>query len=107
MQPRTARGSPVHQNAMRVHSLRRLYERYGIAGTNADYDAMVEQITSGKSPVLGRAHIGSIHLVKVRGCEVFVMWAADVEAIVTVLPRMPNQLRYPSIYAALEGKCLE
>lgn len=102
--PLTARGSDTHRGAMRVHALRRLFMRHGIALTNAEFNDLVAAIALGKHPALGHARTGgTIHMVEIRGRTIYAVWATDVQYIATFLPSVPLEVRYPAIARAISA----
>lgn len=92
-----------HRTNMRVHAMRRLFERHGIAITNAEFGQMVADIHDGRSPVLGLARRGgTLHLITIHGRSVYAVWDLSTACIATFLPGgVPWELRYPKIAQAI------
>jgi hypothetical protein len=73
---------------MRQHAHKRLFERYGLAITNAEYEALCLKCADGRAPVLAPGHKGStIHRLEVRGVAVNAVWRPDVGAIASFMPK--------------------
>ena len=85
----------VHRGAMRTHALRRLYQRHGLALTNADFGALVDDIASGRNQPVGHGRAGGkVHLLQIRGRAVYAIWDAEQACIATFLPgREPYELK--------------
>jgi hypothetical protein len=94
-----------HRCSMRVHSIRHLFERHGVAITNAEFDAVVARIADGSNPSAGRARAGgSLHAVTIRGRAVYAVWNPVVGCVATFLPGgVPCELRFPKIMEAARG----
>jgi ABC-type phosphonate transport system ATPase subunit len=69
------------------HAAKRLFQRFDLAYTPAEVDAIAEQIRSGKSTPLRRVSIRlAIHKVTVAGREMAAYYDTQRHALVTVKP---------------------
>lgn len=99
----TSRGSAVHLTAMRIHSLRRLYDRHGIALSDVEFAQIVAAIANGTNPAVRPARAGgTLHAVEIHGRTIYAVWDTDVRYIATFLAGMPLELRYPAIAEATQ-----
>lgn len=92
-----------HRANMRIHALRRLFQRHGIAITNTEFGEMVSAIHDGRNPALGPARCGgTLHKITIRDRNVYAVWSIEVACIATFLPSgLPWELRYPNITQAI------
>ena len=73
-----------HVDAVRAHAIRRLWQRFGIAITNAEYAALTELIRAKLLSPDGWTRSGRpVWVIQVRHRTVYVGWHSDVLAIGT------------------------
>lgn len=93
----------THRGAMRMHAIRRLFQRHGMVITNTEFGQMVAAIADGRNPALGPARCGgTLHAFTMRGRTVYAVWNVEEACIATFLPSgVPWELRYPKLTQAI------
>jgi hypothetical protein len=77
----------AHQRAAKIHFARQLMSRYAIECSQTVLDKMLEQIFSGKSPVVEQhSDTRTSYSVKLDGQQIVVVYSSTLETLVTALP---------------------
>lgn len=77
-----------HAESMRVHAIRRLFNRYGIAIGVGEYNVFCAMCVDGRAPVIAPGHKGStIHRLVIRGVAATAVFRPEHGAIVSFLPK--------------------
>jgi hypothetical protein len=92
----------TYRNSARAHAICRLFDRYAIWITKAEYRELSAMIARGECPKLAGGQGGcTIHKLRIHGDEVWAVYKPEIQAIVTFLPNQtPFELRCPRITQA-------
>lgn len=75
------------QKRARRHFRQRAWERFGLALAAPDIAAIEDRIRCGGGKLVRRDRGRTVHRLKIRGREVFVLFCPSLDCAVTALPR--------------------